>query len=637
VASIDPTPSEEAASPASTHRGTLELRPLKEGVHKHGLRIDESTLTGSIKRTVEGPSELTLQVHDPGWAVLNSGLFQTDLSGRFDQPIDIQIGPLWFRLVKISPSGETLTLLFEDREVALLREQDYKIVVDRTTSTMAEFAYSLIMVPRDDQGRLRAWIPELHDRQAIETPKTAASSSKRKTADARRSRGLPDRIKIRGWDGAEHTLTAGETDNAETALYANDLTGAGPKATKALLMALIVEGPFFDNPVGGDASSSGSLQLLASHLGGSTSTHGGRRDIAKVCKLFQTEGFTGAGGAIDLAKNHPDWTAGQIAQAVQGSAHADRYDAVAAGAQRIIDEWAGGGGRSDGTTDRTVVKPYLYKVTGDYWTTLTTYAQAVNWRCFVSNGVVYYVSEERLFESRSRATISRTDGNITGLSFDHDVRKKVIEVSFTCRADLWAVPPGCIVTLTDAGTANGRYLVKTTQRGLDDPTTTITLSKPILKKAEASNETSTPTTSSTGSRDGGFPAGSHLAKAYTFMRSVDAKNFRYVKRGGHNASFSGPYDCSGAQSAMLHAAGLLDEAQSTSGLINWGQPGEGGHLTVWVKEIPGSPWTSHTFATMKLPSGTVVYFEAGGADSAHTGFHKARSHAGFTPRHWPGL
>ena len=38
---------------------------------------------------------------------------------------------------------------------------------------------------------------------------------------------------------------------------------------------------------------------------------------------------------------------------------------------------------------------------------------------------------------------------------------------------------------------------------------------------------------------------------------IASKRYAYLWGGGHNASFSGPYDCSGAVSAVLHAAGLL--------------------------------------------------------------------------------
>lgn len=44
----------------------------------------------------------------------------------------------------------------------------------------------------------------------------------------------------------------------------------------------------------------------------------------------------GTAGAIKVAADNPSWTAGQIAQKVQGSAHPDRYDEAQATAQALI-------------------------------------------------------------------------------------------------------------------------------------------------------------------------------------------------------------------------------------------------------------------------------------------------------------
>jgi hypothetical protein len=626
----DPTPSELAVSPAAT---TLALVSVDGGVL--GLDIDASTTTGEITRTIEGASQLTLTVHDPTWAILNSRLLETDTSGRFLRPIELQVGPLWFRLVKVSPSDETLTLTFEDREVSLLRDQTTALQRDRRHSTMAEFADALIRGTKDDRGRLRSWIPELHEQQRL----AGASTTDQAAKDARRESGLPKGMTIRQWDGSSFKLGDGKRANAELVLATALSLTAPDRAVLALLEACIVESAL-DNLTYGDGTSVGILQATDAHFGGSTSTKGGRRDIAKVTKYFLQTGFTGKGGAIALAKAHPDWTTGQIAQTVQGSGYGSRYQEVESSAKELLEAYGGGGGSPDGTKDASAKKPYCYKVTGNYWNTLTNYAEAVNWRCFVSNGVVYFVSDERLFLSRARTTISRSD--VDDLTFDLDLRKETVEVTFTCRADFWAAPPGSVVLLQDAGPASGRYLVKSTDRGLVDPTTTITLTKPMLKKAEEADDGSDDGSAkkSTGpTADGGFDSGTHLAAMYAEMVKIDKRKYAYKYGGGHGAGFNGgPYDCSGAVSAVLHAGGLLSAPMSTSGLIGWGQSGRGTYLTVWVKEIANQPQVSHTFITLVLKdSGDTVYFEAGGNDSSHTGFHTARSHDGFQPRTWPGL
>ena len=56
---------------------------------------------------------------------------------------------------------------------------------------------------------------------------------------------------------------------------------------------------------------------------------------------------------------------------------------------------------------------------------------------------------------------------------------------------------------------------------------------------------------------------------------IDAKRYPYRWGGGHNASFSGPYDCSGAVSAVLRAAGLVDRPMVSGEYMRWGAPGKG--------------------------------------------------------------
>ncbi|MEA2472485.1 MAG: hypothetical protein QOE06_400 [Thermoleophilaceae bacterium] len=56
---------------------------------------------------------------------------------------------------------------------------------------------------------------------------------------------------------------------------------------------------------------------------------------------------------------------------------------------------------------------------------------------------------------------------------------------------------------------------------------------------------------------------------------IDRAGYSYSWGGGHNANFSGPYDCSGAVSAVLHAAGLLSSPMVSGSFMRWGRPGPG--------------------------------------------------------------
>ncbi len=72
---------------------------------------------------------------------------------------------------------------------------------------------------------------------------------------------------------------------------------------------------------------------------------------------------------------------------------------------------------------------------------------------------------------------------------------------------------------------------------------------------------------------GSFGSAGEMIKAMIRMANrIDSHHYAYRWGGGHNASFSGPYDCSGAVSAVLHAAGLLNAPRVSGGFMHWGAP-----------------------------------------------------------------
>jgi peptidoglycan hydrolase-like protein with peptidoglycan-binding domain len=66
-----------------------------------------------------------------------------------------------------------------------------------------------------------------------------------------------------------------------------------------------------------------------------------------------------------------------------------------------------------------------------------------------------------------------------------------------------------------------------------------------------------------------------IAAMVAAANKIDRAHYSYRWGGGHNPSFSGPYDCSGAVSAVLHAAGLLNSPMVSGGFMRWGRPGPG--------------------------------------------------------------
>src|SRR3954465_7495740 len=62
----------------------------------------------------------------------------------------------------------------------------------------------------------------------------------------------------------------------------------------------------------------------------------------------------------------------------------------------------------------------------------------------------------------------------------------------------------------------------------------------------------------------------------------------YIWGGGHRSFKSRGYDCSGAVSYVLHAAGLLRFPMASGPLMRWGTPGLGSWITVYANA--GHAW-----------------------------------------------
>ena len=56
----------------------------------------------------------------------------------------------------------------------------------------------------------------------------------------------------------------------------------------------------------------------------------------------------------------------------------------------------------------------------------------------------------------------------------------------------------------------------------------------------------------------------------------------YIYGGGHRASTTKGYDCSGAVSYVLNAAGVLSSPLPSGPLMNWGLPGKGTWISVYA-------------------------------------------------------
>lgn len=463
--------------------------------------IAQAILTAELELTMEGASTLTLTVEDSDGSFLKSGTLVTWVWGkdtnigkddkwlRVGRAVDAKLDDINFRLVKVSKAATTLTLTFEERAVGLLRRKKGARKASRAKLTRAQFVQTLIREVKA-YGGVKSFIPEAAKKQPIaKAPKKPTKVSDSERSDEGKS-GIAkgEKLTVKG-----KPASAEQKANMQRVL---DVAGGAPeKATLALVEACIIESEFH-NLSGGEGTSVGILQLIDSH--GSVAF---RRDIEKVVKLFLDEGFTGKGGAIEIARKNPGMSAGNVAQEVQGSGFPDRYDEVRNEAEKIVSAYSGGGNIGGGS--ETYTKSYQYARGKDEnsWDALGRLADEVRWKRFMRRGKLWFVSENYLFRQRPELKISEGAKGVDWIDFDVDMFARptstgttpVAEVRVQARADLWTALPGMIVAIEDMGVVNGRWLVSSITRSLVDDAEAcdITLRKPIPQAPEPAAETGT--------------------------------------------------------------------------------------------------------------------------------------------------
>lgn len=351
-------------------------------------RVDQSLTAGAPM--------LQLDVLDSDRYLLTSGIL--------NDTVDVTLDKIPFRLVEADFDGaDILSMMFEHRLVAYCRSHKRPRKFSRGSFTRAEAIFAMFREIKAMPFRFVA--PDLTRRQPVAIDKEERQEEK----DRNRAPGFPANVKLYG-KSTTTPLSPGQVANAAKVLDTCRVRNAGEKATLAAVEACIIEAPDFTNNTGGDSSSVGILQLLDIHLNGSAAVNGGRRDIELVVTLFLTRGFTGKGGAITVARDNPTWTAGQVAQEVQGSAHPERYDMVRKQAQDIVAAY-GGGDFEGGDYEPGTRKAYEFTrgqpgKTEDTWVAGQRLASQVRWRLFIAGKqTVYYASDATLMKSRPRYLI----------------------------------------------------------------------------------------------------------------------------------------------------------------------------------------------------------------------------------------
>jgi hypothetical protein len=387
---------------------------------------------------------------------------------------------------------------------------------------------------------------------------------------------------------ARHLTIQGETPDPEQKknmeliiTTAQEVDGSNDLSVMSCIVAVIQESAA-KNLKGGDGSSSGVLQVTQS----TGVSHGvDPRDIDAVVKEFMKKGFFSYGGAISLARKHPNFSPGDIAWRVQGPLASlnGRY----AKWEDEAEKWLGAasGGRIQGGS-KEYRRQYQYKREKDEnsWDAMQRLAGDVKWRCFPVGRVLYYMSEIDLFKRRVAYHLTPDDPSLIEFTYDVDWRAKVPanEGTITVNLTRFGAPPGYPIELSGFGPPDGRWLIISVRRDWFSPIAEVTIRQPLTPAAE-------PDDAGKGERAGtGAETDGSGMNLYKECRRISNAGGTYVYGGGHGVPLSSlnsgqGLDCSSSVSLALYRAKLWDHraiARVSGDFSDWGRKGRGNIFTV---------------------------------------------------------
>ena len=457
-----------------------------------GIDITQSITDAIVDRTIEGASTLTITVQDD-----NDRTILT--SGRLVKRADVNIDGLWWTLVSVKKSGRQLNLVFEEREVNLLRRYNKPIFADRSKVDRAQFV--LRMIREVQEVPLKWIIPELKMKQVpsdvqgnqilVGPDGTPLSSSNdiqdATTSQAERGKGIATNnhsLKVKSV-----SATVEQIKNANIILATGEDMNAPRRVLVCSIMVAIDESSI-RNLTYGDRDSVGVFQQRPSQ-GWPAS-----RNVETDARAFFRQAIT-----LNGEPAYKGVSNAVLCQSVQlsGTADGSNYARYQDEAERFVNAFnrnpttlekqaAVGTGqinsatnlfmRGQVTTAKGMTGAFLLTPENS-WNCMQRLASEVNWRAFCVSGVIYFVSDHWLFKSMPFMTISEDSDGIDWIDCDYDEGKPRATVTVTCHLKRWAAPPGSTVELTDMGILDGKWLVDTVSRSIFDTVGTITLIKPL--------------------------------------------------------------------------------------------------------------------------------------------------------------
>ena len=487
---------------------------------KVAAQLREAITAGTVSRTIEGASTLTLTIEDPDLAILRSGVLggsslalTADVGGAtktgvsFATPVDCELDGLYFRLVGIDKDAATrsIVLTFEDREVAVLRAhpldgdpQAYKRFAGMNRIAVMEWLCDYPEIREYDDKGVRLVSPLLP--QASTAPQTLDPGKRLVTHQAGFPAYRPIDVKVKGAESTDAqidviqaVLDVGQQMKVSEQLLVvavmviTDESNAGQGAPTNVFQQEKSQGW----PASGDVTKDATAfyQHAQAALASNPTLNGNYALIAATVQrplAFLETGVTAMYGqwqpeaqaTVDLYLGSDP----SLPPAVDPKTSTGKTPSPA-GSSALVGTAVFERGTQTNQGGKTVVE------LENNWACLQRLAQEVGWLCYCVSGTVYIETYPHLFSQPIRMLLSEEAPGVDGIGFEIDTGKQHATATVQCRISRWGAPPGSVVAVQGCGPADGRWLVKTIDRDLFSFDGTITLSKPqtTLKDAESAS------------------------------------------------------------------------------------------------------------------------------------------------------
>lgn len=517
---------------------------------KRGLitQVAENVADAKLEETMKGASDLSVEVRDHGYELLNSGLFDT----RFFCAVD----GANYRYTEVSLVSQCLLRIsFEHALIAEMREHTGNVTAVRGKVTRAEFILSML---KELRLPFRFICPELHKTQRTPAPEKFKESQEVATGGQSATSNLADVGRGAALDTKGLTVKGVAMTSAQAQILTDALEGAAAQSAPTLSMEAMVVSLIQENDVSmskpGNSGDRGPFSMIDSTVAGIQKQDGSGTidpyNTREVAEHYVTAGFAGSGGSNAIARKEPSAASNVIASKVEGPAAV--YPSSWNGeAKKIVAAFSSGAlglagiSAPEGTTTAESVRTATFEFSRgkpgepeDTYTCAIRLAEEVGWRFFVvGKGDIYFVNDNDLLKAEPRYTITPgTLGLTEDLTYDWEAgNRRVIEGgrkvlkssegTLNVRADRYAAPPGTVLELEEWGPADEKWLVDTVERSLYDAGTTIHIRTPQkpLEEPKATQST-TPEVGTAGTGELAAEGGAGTAASRAVEKKLSAEH-----------------------------------------------------------------------------------------------------------------